>query len=48
MSIKIDLKIFLFVILFWLTSQIELYAVLMIFALIHELGHLVIRTSTWL
>lgn len=40
MSIKIDLKIFLFAILFWLTKQIELYAILMIFAFIHELGHL--------
>ena len=48
MSIKIDLKIFLFVILFWLTSQIEIYAILMIFALIHELGHLLIRFSSWL
>ncbi len=48
MSIKIDLKIFLFVILFWLTSQIEIYAILMIFALIHELGHLFVRTSTWI
>lgn len=41
MSIKIDLKIFLFSILFWFTKQIELYAFLMIFAFIHELGHLV-------
>lgn len=41
MSIKIDLKIFLFAILFFLTKQIELYAILMIFALVHELGHLI-------
>lgn len=41
MSIKIDLKIFLFAIIFWLTKQIEIYAILMILALIHELGHLV-------
>jgi len=41
MSIKVDLKIFLFVILFWLTKQIEIYAILMIFALLHEIGHLV-------
>ena len=46
MSIKIDLKIFLFIILFWLTSQIKIYAVLMIFALIHELGHLLVRIVT--
>ena len=41
MSIKIDLKIFLFAILFLITNQIKLYAILMIFALIHELGHLI-------
>ena len=40
MSIKIDLKIFLFLFLFLLTSQIEIYVTLMIFAIIHELGHL--------
>lgn len=40
MSIKIDLKIFLFGVLFLLTNQIEIYAVLMIFALLHEIGHL--------
>lgn len=41
MSVKIDLKIFLFVFLFSLTSQIEIYILLMIFAIIHELGHLI-------
>lgn len=41
MSLKIDLKIFLFLFLFLLTSQIEMYIILMIFAIIHELGHLV-------
>lgn len=41
MSIKIDLKIFLFAIIFWFTKQIEVYALLMILALIHECGHLV-------
>ena len=40
MSIKIDLKIFLFGVLFLLTNQIEIYALIMIFALLHELGHL--------
>lgn len=41
MSIKIDLKIFLFFFLFLLTSQIEMYILLMVFAIIHELGHLI-------
>lgn len=40
MSIKIDLKILLFLLLFSLTSQIDLYIVLMLFAFIHEIGHL--------
>lgn len=40
MSIKINLNIFLFVILFILTNQIEIYSLVMLFALIHELGHL--------
>ena len=41
MSIKIDLKIFLFLFLFLITSQVEIYIILMIFAIIHELGHLI-------
>ena len=40
MSIKLDLKIFLFGVLFLLTNQIEIYALLMLFALLHEIGHL--------
>lgn len=41
MRFRIDLKIFLFIILFYLTKQIETYAVVMIFAILHELGHLI-------
>ena len=41
MSLKIDLKIFLFAILFFITKQIEMYAIIMILAFVHELGHLV-------
>ena len=40
MSIKIDLKIFLFALLVYITKQIEIYALLMLFAFIHEVGHL--------
>lgn len=40
MKFRIDLKIFLFLLLFILTKQIETYAWLMLFALLHELGHL--------
>lgn len=39
MKIKIDLKIFIFLIIFIFTKQIEIYGVLMLFAFIHELGH---------
>ena len=41
MSLKIDLKIFLFLFLFLITSQLEIYIILMVFAIIHELGHLI-------
>lgn len=41
MSIKIDLKIFLFVLIFLVTRQIQIYVILMLFAIIHELGHLI-------
>ena len=40
MRFRIDLKIFLFLIIFYLTKQIHIYTLIMIFALIHELGHL--------
>lgn len=40
MRFRVDLKIFLFLILFYFTNQIETYAMLMIFAIIHEIGHL--------
>lgn len=41
MSIKLDLKIFLFLLLFLLTSQFEIYIVLLVFAILHEIGHLI-------
>lgn len=41
MNIKIDIKIFIFAIIFFITNRIEIYASVMIFALIHELGHLI-------
>ena len=41
MRITIDLKIFLFALIFVITNQIKFYAILMIYAVIHELGHLV-------
>lgn len=41
MQIKVNLQIFLFIIIFALTHQIEIYAYVMLFAFIHELGHMV-------
>lgn len=41
MRITIDLKIFLFALIFIITKQIEFYVVLMAYAIIHELGHLI-------
>ena len=40
MQIKINLQIFLFIIIFVFTHQIDIYAWIMLFAFIHELGHM--------
>lgn len=40
MQIKVNLQIFLFIIIFVLTHQFEIYGCIMLFAFIHELGHL--------
>ena len=41
MQIKVDLKVFLFLLIFLITKKIKIYSILMLFSLIHELGHLV-------
>ena len=41
MKIKVNLYIFLFLVFFVITNQIEIYSLVMIFALIHEMSHLV-------
>lgn len=41
MQIKVNLQIFLFIAIFILTHQIDIYACIMIFSLIHELGHMI-------
>ena len=40
MRLRIDLKIFIFLIVFYFTKQIEIYSIIMIFAIIHEMGHM--------
>lgn len=42
MQIKIDLKILIFALVFFITNQIRIYILLMIFACIHELGHILV------
>ena len=41
MKIRLNLKIFIFIAIFILTKQIEKYSLLMIFAILHELGHMI-------
>lgn len=41
MKIRLDLKIFILIILFYFTRQIGVYSLLMIFALLHEIGHMI-------
>ena len=40
MQIKVNLQIFVFVVVCYLTKQLEIYAILMLLAFIHECGHL--------
>lgn len=40
MNFKIDLKIFVFIILYYFTKQVEIYSIIMIFCMFHEIGHL--------
>jgi len=42
LRIKLNLQIFIFLIIFYFTNQIELYVILIIFALIHEVAHIVV------
>lgn len=41
MKIKIDLKILIFLALFYLTNQIKNYLIIMFFCMIHECGHII-------
>lgn len=42
MRIKLNLQIFIFLIIFYFTNQIEIYVTIIIFALIHEIAHIVV------
>ena len=41
MKIRLHLKIFIFIAIFIVTRQIEIYSLLMFFAILHELGHMI-------
>lgn len=41
MKIRLHLNIFIFILIFILTRQIEIYGILMLFAILHELGHMI-------
>jgi len=41
LKIRLHLKIFIFIAIFIITKQIQIYATLMLFAILHELGHMV-------
>ena len=41
MQIKLNFKIFLIIFIFLITRNIQIYVTLMLFALIHELGHMI-------
>ena len=40
MRIRIDLKIFIFLIIFYFTNQIRMYLIIMMFSILHEMGHI--------
>ena len=42
MVLRIDLKIFVFLVLLYFTRQIKIYSFIMLFALIHEMSHLIV------
>ena len=41
MRIKLNLQIFVFLLIFYLTNQLELYILLIVLALIHEFAHII-------
>ncbi len=44
MKIRIDLKILIFLIIFYLTKQLKIYLIVMFFAFLHEIGHIIAGT----
>lgn len=42
LRVRIDLKIFIFLLIFYFTNQIKTYLMIMFFCVIHEIGHIVV------
>ena len=42
MRIRIDLKIFIFLIIFYFTNQLWIYFLVMFFSVLHEIGHIIV------
>ena len=42
LRIRIDLKIFIFLIIFYFTNQLSIYLIIMLFSILHEVGHIVV------
>ena len=42
MRIRIDLKILIFLIIFYFTNQLSIYLIIMLFSLLHEVGHIIV------
>ena len=42
MKIRIDLKILIFLLIFYITNQIKIYIIIMFFCFLHELGHIIV------
>ena len=42
MRVRIDLKIFIFLVILYFTNQIRIYLILMLFCVIHEIGHILV------
>lgn len=41
MRVRVDLKIFIFFVLFFITKQIDVYLTILFFCILHELGHII-------
>lgn len=45
MKLRIDLKIFIFLVLFYFTNQLKIYFIVMLFCLLHELSHIIMAIA---